>query len=110
MKGYLHKKHKKSFISVMTDRLLQIAKTADAQSYTSIYAYLHKRGLPMRMNFCRKIYGTHLRYSGIESEIVNLLEGRISPEIFVRHYWSPNMKQDIERVRKAIDSLADRLT
>jgi len=100
---------KKSFISVMTDRLLQIAKTADHQSYTSIYAYLHKRHLPMRMNYCRKIFGTHLRYCGIESEMVNLLEGRISPEIFVRHYWSPNMKQDIERVRKAIDSLADQL-
>jgi intergrase/recombinase len=100
---------KKSFISVMTDRLLQIAKTADPQSYTSIYAYLHKRGLPMRMNYCRKIFGTHLRYCGIESEMVNLLEGRISPEIFVRHYWSPNMKQDIERIRKAIDKLADQL-
>jgi hypothetical protein len=100
---------KKSFISVMTERLLQIAKTADPQSYTSIYVYLHKRGLPMRMNYCRKIFGTHLRYCGIESEMVNLLEGRISPETFVRHYWSPNMKQDIERVRKAIDSLEDRL-
>ncbi|MFL6495595.1 MAG: hypothetical protein ACJ703_04115 [Nitrososphaera sp.] len=100
---------KKSFISVMTDRLLQIAKSTDPQSYTSIYAYLHKRGLPMRMNYCRKMFGTHLRYCGIESEMVNLLEGKISPEIFVRHYWSPNMKQDIERVRKAIDSLADRL-
>jgi len=41
--------------------------------------------------------------------MVNLLEGRISPEIFVRHYWSPNMKQDIDRIRKAIDSLADQL-
>jgi hypothetical protein len=100
---------KKSFISVMTDRLLQIAKTTNSQSYTSIYAYLHKRSMPMRMNYCRKIFGTHLRYCGIESETVNLLEGRISPEIFVRHYWSPNMKQDIERVRKAMDSLADQL-
>ena len=41
--------------------------------------------------------------------MVNLLEGRISPEIFVRRYWSPNMRQDIERVRKAIDSLSDQL-
>ena len=67
-------------------------------------------GLRMRMNYCRKIFGTHLRYRGIESEMVNLLEDRISPEIFVRHYWSPNMKQDIERIRKAIDALADQLT
>jgi hypothetical protein len=101
---------KKAFISVMTDRLLEIAKSADYQSYTSIYVYLRKRGLQMRMNYCRKIFGTHLRYCGIESEMVNLLEGRISPEIFVRHYWSPNMKQDIERVRKAIDSLTYQLT
>jgi hypothetical protein len=29
-----------------------------------IYIYLHKRGLPRRMNYCRKIFGTHavLRY------------------------------------------------
>lgn len=100
---------KKSFIRIMTDRLLHIAQSADPQSYTSIYAYLHKRALPMKMNYCRKIFGTHLRYRGIESEMVNLLEGRISPEIFVRHYWSLNMKQDISRVRKAIDSLADQL-
>ncbi|HEX5975727.1 MAG TPA: hypothetical protein VFY68_00545 [Nitrososphaeraceae archaeon] len=38
-----------------------------------------------------------------------MLEGRISPEIFVRHYWSPNITQDIERIRKAIDSLADQV-
>lgn len=63
----------------------------------------------MRMNYCRKIFGIHLRYCGIESEMVNLLEGRISPEIFVRHYWSPNITQDIERIRKAIDSLADQV-
>jgi hypothetical protein len=35
---------KTSFISVVTDRLLEITNTADAQSCTSIYAYLHKRG------------------------------------------------------------------
>jgi hypothetical protein len=48
---------KKAFISVMTDRLLEIAKSADYQSYTSIYVYLRKRGLPMRMNYCRKSLG-----------------------------------------------------
>jgi hypothetical protein len=92
MEVCLHKKNKKSFISVMTDRLLQIAKTACPQSYTSIYAYLSRRNLPMRMNYWRRIFGTHLLYSDIESEMVNLLDGKISPEIFVRHYWSPNMK------------------
>jgi intergrase/recombinase len=63
----------------------------------------------MKMNYCRKIFGTRLRYSGIKSETVNLLEGRITPDIFVRHYWSPNMKLDIERIRKAKDSLTDQL-
>jgi intergrase/recombinase len=67
----------------------------------------NERSLPMRMNYCRKIFGTRLHYCGIESEMVNLLEGRISPEIFVRHYWSPNMEQDMDRVRKATDSLTD---
>jgi hypothetical protein len=96
---------KNAFISVMTDRLLQIAQSADAQSYTSIYAYLNKRDLDELLP--QNLWDS--RYCGIESEMVNLLEGRISPEIFVRHYWSPNMKQDIGRVRKAIDILADQL-
>ena len=46
MERHLHKKNKKIIYSVMTDRLLQIAKDADAQSYTSIHAYLRKRGVP----------------------------------------------------------------
>jgi hypothetical protein len=41
--------------------------------------------------------------------MVNLLEGKISPEIFVRNYRPPNMNQDIELVRKGIGSLADQL-
>ena len=51
---------------------------------------------------------TGLRYFGIESEMVDLLEGRIAPQVFVRHYWRPNFKQDMDRVRKAIDSLMER--
>jgi intergrase/recombinase len=99
---------KKAFISVMTDRLLETAKSADDQSYASIYSYLQKRRMPMRMNYCRKLFGTGLRYFGIESEMVDLLEGRIAPQVFVRHYWRPNFKQDMDRVRKAIDSLMER--
>jgi hypothetical protein len=63
----------------------------------------------MSTSYYRKNFGTHLRYCGVESGMVNLLEGKISPKIFVKHSWSPNMKQDIERVRKIIDSLADQL-
>jgi len=38
-KDYFVRRTKKSFISVMTDPLLQIAKTADPQSYASLYSY-----------------------------------------------------------------------
>jgi hypothetical protein len=62
----------------------------------------------MKMNYCRKIFGTHLRYSGIESEMVNLLEGRFSRDLCQALLVSKH-EQDIERVRKAIDSLADQL-
>ncbi|MFL6485435.1 MAG: hypothetical protein ACJ71D_01805 [Nitrososphaera sp.] len=64
--------------------------------------------MPISVNYCQNLWHT-LALREIGSEMVTLLEDRISPEIFVRHYWSPNTKQEIERVRKAIDSLADQL-
>ena len=109
MERHFHKNHQK-IVYQRHDR----PTLADSQDGRPSIIYIHIRlltqvGITDEDKLLPKIFGTHLRYCGIESEIVNLLESRISPEIFVRHYWSPNMKQDIERVRKAIDKLADQL-
>jgi intergrase/recombinase len=69
-----------------------------------------ERGINMDMRFCRKIFASHLRQSGIESEIVDLLQGRVPKSVFARNYFTPSpsyrekvlaalhqLKKDIQR-------------
>ena len=63
-----------------------------------------RRKLSMKIKYCRKIHASYLRQSGIESEIINMLQGRVGKDIFLRHYYSPdnNFK---DRVLDAVVSL-----
>jgi hypothetical protein len=49
------------------------------------------------MHYCRKLFASHLRASGIQPEIVDLLQGRVSSSILTRHYLvpAPSFKEDI---------------
>jgi intergrase/recombinase len=53
----------------------------------------------MDMRFCRKIFASHLRQSGIESEIVDLLQGRVPKSVFARHYFTPSLDYRIKVIR-----------
>ena len=58
----------------------------------------------MDMRLCRKIFASHLRNEGIQSEVVDLLQGRVSPSILTRHYLVPqNTLKD--QVLTAVDKL-----
>jgi intergrase/recombinase len=69
---------KNAFISVLTPQLLELAKrSATDCSWTAIYHMLNTKGMDMQMKYCRKIFATYVRSQGVDSEIVNLLQGRI---------------------------------
>jgi intergrase/recombinase len=55
--------------------------------------------MKLDMRFCRKIFASHLRQSGIESEIVDLLQGRVPRTVFARHYFvaKPSYKDKVLR-------------
>jgi len=57
------------------------------------------------MNYCSKIFGSHLRQPGIEAEIVDLLQGRVMKSIFGRHYFRPSMDQYRDRAIHALNAL-----
>ena len=40
------------------------------------------------MKYCRKIFASHLRQLGIESEIVDLLQGCVPKTVFACHYFT----------------------
>jgi len=55
---------------------------------------------------CRKVFATHLRNRGIESEIIDLLQGRTPSSIFVNHYYRPDINEIItKRIRPVLDEL-----
>ncbi len=59
-------------------------------SYSAIHMHLNRQYLPMHMAYCSKVFASHLRQSGIESEIIDLLQGRVPRSVFTRHYFRPS--------------------
>jgi intergrase/recombinase len=60
------------------------------------------------MAYCRKIYASWLRQSGIESKIVDLLQGRVSKTVFARHYFTPSLDYR-DKVIRALDKLKQQI-
>jgi intergrase/recombinase len=43
----------------------------------------------MNMHLCRKVFASYLRKEGIQPEVVDMLQGRVSPSILTRYYLVP---------------------
>lgn len=56
------------------------------------------------MAFYRKIFASHLKQSGVEAEIVDLLQGRVPKTVFARHYFMPELDYR-EKVITALQKL-----
>ena len=60
----------------------------------------------MNMHYSRKIFSPYLRqYAGIESEIIDLLQGRMPNTVFAKHYFRPNLQQYNKKVLFALNKL-----
>jgi intergrase/recombinase len=85
--------------------MLNIVKGLDhVPSYNAIRLAARKRGINMDMRFCRKIFASRLRQSGIESESVDLLQGRVPKSVFACHYFTPSLNYR-EKVITALQKL-----
>jgi intergrase/recombinase len=73
-------------------------------TYSNIGLAAWQRGIKTDMRFCRKIFASHLRQSGIESDIGDLLQGRVPKSVFARHYITPSLEYRT-RVLQALNSL-----
>ncbi len=60
----------------------------------------------LKYHTAAKIFATFLRNEGLESEIIDLLQGRIPNSIFVRHYYRPGLTK-FDEVRNKLDKLFD---
>jgi hypothetical protein len=96
---------KKAYISIISDSILTLARESEPCSYDALHCALRRRSTATHIGYCRKIFGTYLRKKGIEAEIVDLLQGRISQGVFVRHYFRPDFEEEIRRVRVILAEL-----
>ena len=107
---------KKAYISYITldnlqpIRLLEAKKDSSSiPSQNAIRLAVKRKGLPMEMHLTRKIFASYLRNEGgIQSEAIDLLQGRVPPSVLTRHYLSPpqNLK---DKVLDAVESLKRQL-
>ena len=70
---------------------------------------LNKFGLKVRVNELRDYFGTELRKHGVLKEEVDMLQGRIPSDIFIRHYWSPRLEELRDKVLKVNEPLQNQL-
>ena len=61
----------------------------------------------MRFNELRDYFGTYLLNHGLLEQEVNLLQGRIPVSVFVRHYWSPKLKELAEKTLRLLKEIQD---
>ena len=74
-------------------------------SYSGLRKRLEIKHLRLRFNELRDKYGAHLLSHGILEAEINLLQGSIPVDIFIRHYWSPKLKELGARIFKALENI-----
>jgi len=96
---------KNVYISFVSDSLINRIATSEPLTYVTIRKRLNRYKLTMRLSEIRDYFGSYLLQKGILEQEVNLLQGRIPVSIFVRHYWSPKLKELGTRIFQALELL-----
>ena len=96
---------KKAFVSIVNEDIISCAKNANNCGYNALRNFLKKRNLDMQMSYCRKIFGAYLRMQGVESETIDLLQGRIPKSVFARHYFRPDFDEQCRKIRLKLTAL-----
>jgi len=89
---------KNCYISFVPDNLIKEIANSKPVSYPAIRWRLNRYGIKLRINELRDYFGTNLRKHNITKEEIDLLQGRIPQEIFIRHYWSPRLSELRDRI------------
>jgi hypothetical protein len=92
------RKTKKSYLTAFDDTILKIAKNAKMfKSWNAIRHQLERRGIwSVHTKYCRTIFATYLRKCGLEQEVIDIYQGRVSASIFQKNYLKTNIKEDKE--------------
>ena len=95
---------KNCFITFVTGNLVNEITSSEPVTYEMIRKRLLRNKQRCRINELRDFFGTYLLQHGILEQEINLLQGRIPPSIFVKHYWSPRLSELRDRVFKVLEN------
>jgi len=96
---------KNAFISFVSREFVDEIANCKPISYKTLKRHLKKNGLNSRLNELRDYYATFMVRNGLIREEVDLLQGRVGKSIFIRHYFSPAMRDLRDRALNAIDKM-----
>ena len=98
------------YVSVVNDQIVDIARKIDkTPTLNSLKMALKHRHLSMQLKYCRKIYASWLHSCGISSDLIDMLQGRIGKNIFLKHYLTPSadykaqVLQALEKLQQQLD-------
>jgi intergrase/recombinase len=97
------------YISIASDAIINIAKSIKSTpTLNGLKKATRHRCLSMQAKYCRKIYASWLHKCGISESLIDMLQGRIGKNIFLKHYLTPSstFKSD---VLKALEQLQRQL-
>jgi hypothetical protein len=81
------KRTKAVYVSVLGKELLAIAQGIKVTpTLTAIKKAIRHRSLSMQVKYCRKIQASWLHKCGESAALIDVLQGRISKNIFLKHY------------------------
>ena len=100
---------KNVYISILPPPLTSEIQHSTPITYEQVRKRLLKNGLKCRFLELRDYYATFMVRHGLIKEEVDLLQGRIPPSIFLRHYWSPSFMELKTRTLEALRQLSSDL-
>ena len=105
------RRSKKLFISFVTQNLLDIILQEGRikPNYATLYTKLRRMGYPNKTHMLRKLYATTLRNNGLPSELIDILQGRVSSSIFIKFYYKPLLMEMRNKVMSSIEPLEKEL-
>ena len=104
---------KKAYLSFITLEQLSAIGVLDCKTpvptLNAITLACRRNGIKMEMHLTRKIFASWLRKEGIQPEIVDMLQGRVSQSVLTRHYLVPQSSLK-DQVLQALENLQRAIT
>ena len=94
---------KACYITFIKPEFLNEIATSQPVTYSSLRKKIERNKMKLRFNELRDYFETYLLSHGLLEAEINLCQGRIPVDIFIRHYWSPKLKELRDKIFKATE-------